>query len=298
MSDTETVKAPPRWLTSAPLMGLVVLSMMIMDKPLGHTFAVGIFRYMMNMWGGLLALFGGALGIFIIYRGLKLDDIRASLSGWIGASLVWTCWFEFILHGVGDMFGIPYVKNAAGEPVLTGAHVILLSASPFCFMLLFLLGINKDTRCRMFMWIRRQLRMKPGKPTPGYKRQYSRIVAMETILLFWMIYIIDLIMLHPMVAGSDSSSFLYFWIALGVWLLYLFYKLSKIRELGLALRYALPVSMFLWLFIEMGSQMHFYTEIWIEPAKYPIPILIMFGYMLLIISAVWRQGKSLNEQNI
>lgn len=288
--------AKKSWLFSAPAMGLMVLSMMILDKPLGHTLVVVIFRHMMNAAGMTILLVLGAFGIWLIYSGLKRDDVRASLSGWIGASLLWTCWFEFWLHGVAGMFSIPYVNNAVGEPVLTGGHVILLSSIPFCFFLLLLLGLNKDTRCRMFMWVRRQLRLKPGKPTPGYKRQYARIVAIEALMLFWFIYIVDLLLLHPQIAGSSSSFFLGTWVVVGIWLLYLFYKLSKIRELGLAIRYALPVSMFVWLFVEMASQMHFFNEIWLEPKKFAIPLILAFLYLVFMIATFWRKGKALSEQ--
>ena len=287
--------AQSKWLTHAPFMGLIVLTMMILDKPLGHTLSVVIFRHMMNMAGMLILLGLGCFGIWLIYSGLKRDDVRASLSGWLGASLIWTCWFEFMLHGAAGAFGLPYVYNEAGDPVLTGSHLILLSSMPFCFMLLFLLGINKDTRCRMFMWIRRKLRLKPGKPTPGYKRQYARIVAIETIMLFWFIYIVDLLLLHPQIIGSDSIIFPITFGLVGIWLIYLFYKLSQIRELGMAIRYALPVSMFVWLFIEMASQMHLLKEIWLHPKDYPIPLILALVYMLALIGMFGRAGSGTSK---
>ena len=70
-----------------------------------------------------------------------------------------------------------------GVELFTANLLLLQATGVFLIALLIWLGSNKDTHCRMFMWFHRNFKLTPARRTVGYKRQYSRIVALEVIML-------------------------------------------------------------------------------------------------------------------
>ena len=136
--------------------------------------------------------------------------------------------------------------------------------------LLIWLGSNKDTHCRMFMWFHRNLKLTPARRTPGYQRQFSRIVALEVIMINWFFYVLILWLFDPRVLGPFHPATIAVVCAVLLWGLWLLlFRMLPFRRPAAALRYAVPAANVLWFCVEAGSAWQLYTEPWIYPYRFP-----------------------------
>ena len=139
----------------------------------------------------------------------------------------------------------------------------------------------------MFKWFQRNLKLKPETPTVAYKRQYSRITAIEIICINWFFYMVILLLFDTRLLGPSH------WVTQAtfpifiIWGLYLVTKLSRETEPAFAIRYAIPTVGVLWLPTEMASAWGLYTEVWIRPLEYGVTmslvtlVFIAGGYLIL-----------------
>ncbi|MDH3978421.1 MAG: hypothetical protein OEU86_07885, partial [Gammaproteobacteria bacterium] len=142
-------------------------------------------------------------------------------------------------------------------------------------------------RCRFFKWFHRNLNLKPEAPTVGYRRQYSRITAMEYIFITWFIYIVDLIMLDPRLIGPDRM------VALSIvflsycgWCVYLTYKLTEQSGPAPTIRYAIGAGIVIWLIPETLAATQIIEEFYLKPFEFPILMSCITAYMVISFYAL------------
>jgi len=72
-------------------------------------------------------------------------------------------------------------------------------------------------------------------------------------------------------------------------------KLLKIQKLSYAIKYSIPTVIIFWNFVEILGRWNILKEIWIEPFKYWLEILIttIVFFILLIISIF--ESKKINK---
>ena len=170
-----------------------------------------------------------ALGLWLVWFGLQQGEMRASVAGYIGGSLIWIGVFEWTWAAFGTWLNIPPLQD--NGMVIFGPGLLLVQATSLIFVaLLCVYGTNKDTRCRMFMWFHRTLRLQPGKLTPGYRRQFAKITATETIFLIWFVYVVSLTINDPRLIGYASPAAPVIYVLLAIWSVYLMARLFKLRQ--------------------------------------------------------------------
>jgi len=280
-------------LSRQPWAGLLCLLAVICGLALGHSLVV----LQWSLTGGLslvdtaISMSLGSLGIVLVWKGLKKPEAQATVMGYLGGNLIWVGYFEWTWHYFGHWLGLEPVMD--GEiPILMPGLLMIQSTVLLVVTLLVFLGSNKDTRCRMFMWFHRNFRLRPGRMTAGYQRQYSRITALETVFLIWAIYLFAIFINDPRVIGYDSVTAMALTVAFVAWGLYLVNKLLRIRGLGATFRYAIPTANILWLPIEAFSRWGLYPEIWIKPLEYGPPMLLILAlFALIAIAALRSDGK-------
>jgi hypothetical protein len=268
-------------LESAPWAGIFSLCVVFMGLALGHSLLV-FQRHFTGVPSGLdtgVSMVIGALGMYLVWRGLKLEENPATWHGYVGGILIWVGWFEWTWEYFGHWLGVQWVND--GEIGILSPGLQMIQATGLVVVLLLMLfGANKDTRCRMFMWFHRNLKLKPGQMTAGYKRQHARNTALETIFLTWFIYLCAIFINDPRVIGYDSTAAMAITVGFVAWGLYLVPKLAKMRGLGPALRYAIPTGNILWLPTEAFARWGLYPEIWVKPLKYSLTmtcVLVAFA---------------------
>jgi hypothetical protein len=281
-------------LEEAPAAGFFALLVVFMGLALGHS-AVVLQRALTGAPSTLdtiVAFAIGTVGIVLVWSGLRKDENVATWLGYFGANLIWVGWFEWTWEYFGHWLKLEPVTDA-GIPILSPGLLMIQSTSLLVIVLLILLGANKDTRCRMFMWFHRNLRIRPGQMTAGYKRQHARNTALETIFLIWFIYLCAITINDPRLIRYDSTAAIVLTIGFLAWGIYLANKLRRIRGLGAALRYAIPTGNILWLPVEGFSRWGLYPEVWVKPFQYPAFMsTVLVGFAAAGIAILRSRGLS------
>ena len=224
-----------------------------------------------------------ALGLWLVWFGLQQGEMRASVAGYIGGSLIWIGVFEWTWAAFGTWLNIPPLQD--NGMVIFGPGLLLVQATSLIFVaLLCVYGTNKDTRCRMFMWFHRTLRLQPGKLTPGYRRQFAKITATETIFLIWFVYVVSLTINDPRLIGYASPAAPVIYVLLAIWSVYLMARLFKLRQAAAAFRYAIPTGYIVSIPIDALAQRGLYPAFWVQPLKYP---LLMTAMLVLFAASLW-----------
>lgn len=275
------------WLYQKPYMGLVIWGTILLWKPIAHTVVVGERLIFPGNSAYIVGALLGFAGLVMVWIGFKKDELTASALGWMGGAFIWLGWFESAFHFFARLLNIQPVKWNGFE-ILSAELQIIESSAVLYIAMLILLGLNKDTRCRMFKWFHRNAKLKPEAPTPGYRRQYSRIAAIETVFVSWFFYIFIILLFDPRILGPQHFvTVAAFWGAL-IWGLYLMaFKMPNFTNAGEAIRYAIPTTGIIWLCFEMASAWGWYQEIWLKPIEFPISnvvfALVFVGLGALII---------------
>ena len=187
-----------------PLLGLMAWTTVLLWTPLAHTLMVLQYGQMAVVPAYLVSFLVGLAGWIMVWKGFKADDLPATIMGFMGGGLIWLGWMEGSFEFMGHWLNPPKLMFMGVE--LFTANLLLLQATGVILVaLLIWLGSNKDTHCRMFMWFHRNLKLTPARRTPGYKRQFSRIVALEVIMINWFFYVLILWLFDPRVLGPFHS---------------------------------------------------------------------------------------------
>ena len=263
-----------------PWIGLLAIFITFMWKPAAHTVSVVnhlLFPGTAHYISGAVI---GAVGFVLVWTGFRRDELTGTCLGFMGGSAIFMGLVEPSFMLFSELMAVAPLVD--GEKTVLGPNLLLMEASAVSyFVILIFLGADKDTRCRMFLWFHRNLRLRPNAPTPGYKRQPARIAAMEAVLISWFFYILIITLCDPRIFGRDHLvTIVLFPIMLGWGLWLVFAKLTKFRSMAAALRYSIPVSGILWFNMEMAAQWRWYTEVWIKPVEFPLSN-VLIGILFL-----------------
>jgi hypothetical protein len=265
-----------------PLSGVFSLFMVWFSLALGHTLVVlqqGSLP--MGAIDTTLSFLLGLAGFALVWMGMKRPENQATLLGWVGGAFIWCGWFEWTWRYTAHLLEIDGIYDN-GMLILSPELLMIQATTMLVVAMLIFFGANKDTRCRMFLWFHRNLKLKPDTMTAGYKRQYARIAALETVFLIWGIYLFAIFFNDPRGIRYDSITAMLLTLLFVIWGCYLAVKMMKIRGLGAAFRYAIPTGNILWLPIEGFARWGLYPEVWVKPVEYPLLmssvfILFLFG---------------------
>lgn len=271
-----------------PLLGLVVLLVTVAGQPLART----VNRLVLNI-GGDWAFWGfvlmGLAGIVLVAVALGWAELSASIAGYAGGMLIWHGFAEGCLRFFADQFQVPAV-DFGGFP-LDGRYALLMSTTTILLGVFCVYGLmNRETRCNFMRWILRRLHWSPGDPTPGLRRSYARITAMETLFVQWAIFILFLYF-----GGWLGTTFYAVMLA---WCVYLLWRLFRIPRLGMAFRYSIPVAVVLFSLAEVGAFFGAYPEYWKGALAYPLAnllTLLLFGAGIAMIVRAPRENADTGE---
>ncbi len=272
----------PGWLSRRPAVGLLAFTAVLLWKPSAHALTVILHHTVTGPAQYVVAALIGLAGFALVWRGFGRDELTATSLGFMGGALIWMGWFEYSFDGFAHLLAVPPLLHE-GNPLLS-PNLLLIEASAVAYLaVLVFAGANKDTRCRMFLWFHRNFRLRPGDPTPGYRRQFSRITAMEMVFVNWFFYILNILLLDPRVIGPRQPATYAAWFVLLAWGAYLLLaRLWQYTAIAGAIRYAIPTVGVFWITVEMGAQFGWYREIWVRPFDFPITNLAFVAAFFLL----------------
>lgn len=284
-------------LEKSSLGGWFGLVMVFLGLAVGHS-AVVLQRHLtggISILDSLVSLALGIAGLVVLWIGLKRPENQATILGYLAGTLIWVGIFEWTWEYFGHWLELKPIMDD-GMPILMPGLLMIQSTSLLVIVLLFFLGANKDTRCRMFMWFHRNFKLRPGRMTGGYKRQHARTAAIETVFLIWFIYICAIFINDPRLIRYDSIAAMVITVGFVIWGIYLVNKLRKIRGLGGAFRYAIPTAHILWLPIEAFSRWGLYPEIWVKPVQFAEIMTVIFIVFVIGAFVMFSSGKAMTGE--
>ena len=275
-----------------PIIGLLVFVLLVFEKFLAHTYTVITIYVLPAPWKYWVPGVIGALGILLIVRGLQRDEVKATLLGYSGAVLVWMSWFESGLPLLARYDQIPPAMPTEGNMMagLLGEHVLLQASAIFCIVALFFVMLNKDVRCRMLLWIRRRIGLGTniGVPAPGSRPNVARVAAFEYFFVTWFMYGLMIWIIDPRLNGLYHPVTYVLSVLIGLWGIYLVYKLTQQREVGFTVRYGIGAVGVAWYIPEALALYEKFYEFYIYADKHPIAILFVLVAFVAIFVFLWR----------
>lgn len=266
-----------------PFIGLFAFLMVFILQGLGHTQMVLMQRLFGEEHVIAAAIVMGIVGTAIVYWGVRRNDDEnlATWLGFIGGTLIWDGWVEFSYVFYAMHLGLPpLIEN--GEVVTKAEYLMMPSSIGVLFSSLVFFFFNRETRCNAFRWLHRNLHLQIGKPTLGYQRNVSTIVAMETIYVIWFFYVFLLVIYDKRILGDDHPAMYGILFVFVVWSVYLLNRLRKFTRVTSAFRYGIPTAIIAYNVAEILGRWNMYADIWIEPEKYTGQLIAIFGGLIVV----------------
>ena len=274
-----------------PVLGLMLIALMAGEKMLAHTYTVMTIYVLPSPWKYWVPFLIGCLGVWLVLRGMGRDEVKGTLLGYMGAVLIWMSWFESGLPLLAKYNEIKMFLPEQGNKMagLMGEHVILEASGIFCFVILFFLMLNKDVRCRMLLWLRRRTLREEvvGKPTQGYRPNVARVAAFEYIMVTWFMYVITLVLVDPRLLGLYHPVTYALTGLIIAWGVYLAWKLTKQREVGMSIRYAIGAVGVLWFIPEILALYEVFYEFYLYVDRHPIAMAFILLMVIAILRLLW-----------
>ena len=279
-------------LRRAPLLGVMIVVMMFCEKMLAHSYTAITIYVLPAPWKIVIPGLVGCIGVWLVLRGMGRDEVKGSLLGYLGAVLIWMSWFESGLPLLAQRAQIPPALPERGDPMtgLLGEHIFLQMSGVFCLLSLFFIMLNKDVRCRMLVWIRRRLGLATvtGKPTQGYRPNVSRVAAFEYFFVTWFMYVLMITIIDPRLFGLHHPVTYTLSALVSAWGVYLLYKTTQQKEVGLAVRYGIGAAGVAWFIPEFLAFYGVLYEFYLRVDLHPLPMLIVAVLYITAIRVIYK----------
>ena len=260
--------------------GVSAFITVLLVMPLGHAVTVLALKlpHPMHM---PMAVAGVIVASIIIYLTKNMKSPAwETFIGMLAGVLLWASLVEIGVHEGAEALGI--TERKAMEFTLA----ILI---PLFIYLVF----NENIRCNLFISLRKGLRITRKKLPDISIDHWGPRVALK---MFFMIWIGHMILFF----GYDEDVFgpqgLYCKAVFIICLLggsYLFYKLTKAKEMDYAFRYAMPTVIVLWSCVELLVKWEITSEPWItlNPVFMTIVTIAFVTILFLIVRAERRKRR-------
>lgn len=268
--------------------GVLAFLIVLFVIPLGHALMV-LTEHLFPLFKFESAAFLGFIGMICVFFGVYKNNqpLAATLLGFIGGILIWTGWVEFSFVWIAEKLKVqPLMEN--NEISTKGEYLVMMSSLGLLSVVLVLL-IFSSSRCQLFRWIQKQMGLTEVLNRDS-KRPLAAVTFFETIMVIWTFYIVLLLVYDEDIAGSRH--WITYVVAFGslFWSIYLCRHLFKIQQLDYSIRYAIPVVVIFWNFVEILGRWNYLNEIWIDPFGHWLEnTLILLIFTFFILNAIWSK---------
>ncbi|WP_442590209.1 hypothetical protein ACSBL2_03085 [Pedobacter sp. AW31-3R] len=263
--------------------GIAAFLLVLFSMPLGHAAMIIMEKTLDHRYLFSGALLMGLAGVIMTIIGIYAKkDVTSTLMGLIGSLLVWTGWVEFCYVYYAQRYHInPLIEN--GEVVTKPEYLLMPSSIGMLAMVLLHYTFGKRSGCTFFGAIQKFLKVDRKQLGPADKRGNSSIVTfMEMNVLLWSSYLLLLLTYDNNFLGDRHP--VTYMIAFGslLWSAWLFIRLIKIQKIGYAIRYAIPVVIIFWTFVEIVGRWGLFKEIWVHPFDYMLEMGLMLAVLIIL----------------
>ena len=279
-----------------PLIGILAFLIVLLTMPLGHAAMIIMEKSFGHEYIYHAAVILGLIGFGLVVWGMIINkDTKSTFLGLFGGLFIWTGWIEFAFVYYANRFNVaPLMEN--GEVVTKPEYLIMPSSIGFWVIMMMFFFFSSKSGCGFFNWFQQKLKIRNAvKLKPVHN--FAMTTLMQLIALLWTFYLVLLFVYDSNFLG-DRHPVTYF-IAFGslLWSGYLFLKLLKITKMGYAIRYAIPTVIIFWNFVEILGRWDVFKEIWVEPGKYWLEMLLIFSVfvILIFISLLGKRANKISQ---
>ncbi|MCD4724448.1 MAG: hypothetical protein K8R63_06355 [Bacteroidales bacterium] len=277
-----------------PFVGILAFVIVLLTMPLGHAAMIIMEKSFGYEYIYHAAIILGTIGFILVVWGTLINkETKSTFLGLFGGLFIWTGWIEFAYVYYANRFGVePLMLN--GEIVTKPEYLIMPSSIGFWVILIMFYLFASKSGCKFFNWLQKKLKVRNTVKLKPATHNFAMTTMMELIALLWTFYLVLLFAYDSNFLG-DRHPVTYI-IAFGslFWSLYLFTRLIKISKVAYAIRYAIPTVIIFWNFVEILGRWDFFKEIWIEPGKYWLEMLLIF-IVFVILLVIGFFGKRKNK---
>ncbi len=276
-----------------PFIGIISFIIVLFTMPLGHAAMILMEIGFGHEYIYQAALILGFLGLGLLIWGMiSQNENKATFLGLFGGLFIWTGWVEFAFVYYANRFGVEPLMEA-GEVVTKPEYLIMPSSVGFwaVFMIYYFFGTKSG--CVFFNWFQKKMNVKNINELKPTKRNTAISTFLELTLLLWTFYLILLFAYDTSFLGDRHPITYFIAFASLLWSLFLFKKLLKINNIAYAIRYSIPTVIIFWNFVEILGRWGFFKEIWVEPRKYWLEMLITaIIFLSLLIISIFESKKN------
>lgn len=283
MSTFETLK---RTFYRPPFVGLLAFAIVFLVQGLGHT-AMTLMEWLFGeQYVYQSAALLGFLGAVLLFIGMrKPGEVAATWLGFFAGAFLWTGWVEFAFVWSAHDLGVPDLMDprVPGEIATKGEYLVMMSSVGILLTTMVALMLNKETKCNMFVWFQRNLKLRTGKPSRNYERNFAFITCLETIYVVWFCYLVLLFIYDEKILGDHHPVTYGIFFVNTVWSVYLLQRLSQMWKVTTAIRYAIPTGIIAYSSYEILGRWNVYTDIWVHPNQYWLELSLVLAALLAVL---------------
>lgn len=280
------------WLYRPPFIGLLAFVIVFVVQALGHTVMILMEDIFGHEYVYHIAFIVGVVGAVLLFIGMKnTNEVAATWYGFWAGTLLWTGWIEFSFVWSANTLGVPDLMDTrvAGEIATKGEYLVMMSSVGILGATLAYFLLNNDTKCNMFVWFQRHLKLRTGKPNPGHVRNFAAITSLETIYVLWFCYLMLLFIYDENILGDHHPVTYGIFFFMVIWAGYLFLRLMKFWKVTTAIRYGIPTAIIAWNAVEIGGRWHLFTEFWEKPWEYGLEMGL---FTVGLVIAGWLAART------
>lgn len=254
-----------------PWVGLLAFFVVFLMQGLGHTQMVLMEAIFGEQYVYQSAFVTGLIGAICLFFGMRMKgEVGATWLGFFAGTCLWTGWVEFTYVWSANVLNVPDLMDpyAAGEIATKAEYLVMMSSAGVLLATLAPLLMNRETKCNMFVWFQRRLRLRTGKPSRGYERNFGYVTCLETIYVIWFCYLALLFIYDESILGDRHPVTYGILFAGTVWSLYLIRRLIQMWKVTTAVRYAIPTAIIAYSCYEIVGRWNLFADIWVHPGLY------------------------------
>ena len=301
---TQTAVAPEKknfW-GRPPFPGLIAFVIVFVVQALGHTVMIVMENIFGEQYVYQSAFFLGSVGAVMLFIGMKhQSEVIGTWLGFWAGTLLWTGWVEFAFVWNANYLGVPDLMDTrvAGEIATKAEYLVMMSSVGILMATMAFFVLNPETKCNMFVWLQRNLKLRTGKPSRGYQRNFAAITCLETIYVVWFCYVALLFIYDENILGDHHPVTYGIFFANTVWAIYLVQRLVRFWRVTTAIRYGIPTAIIAWNAVEIAGRWHLYTEFWERPQDFGLEMGLIAAAVvvaaLLVVKTPTHQKAAINQ---
>jgi hypothetical protein len=267
-----------------PWIGMLAFFVVFIMQGLGHTQMVLMEAIFGEAYVYQSAAVTGLIGAVCLFIGMRREgEVAATWLGFFAGTCLWTGWVEFTYVWSANVLGVPDLMDqyAAGEIATKAEYLVMMSSAGVLLATLVPLLMNRETKCNMFVWFQRHLKLRTGKPSRGYERNFAYITCLETIYVIWFCYLALLFIYDESILGDRHPVTYGIFFVTTAWSLYLIRRLVQMWKVTTAVRYAIPTAIIAYSAYEIAGRWNLFTDIWVHPGQYWLELTLFLAAVIL-----------------